>query len=141
MAICRLAPLSVWVSHHSYKLFSLQPSLHPTKLGDSAGLLVGQKVFAIGNPFGLDHTLTMGIISGTGREISSGNTGRPIQASINSAHISITLTLLNYFITSINDLLEQPAYAAEHGCLSCSFHMTTVQCHVDITLLIDISDA
>ncbi|DBA79044.1 TPA: Protease Do-like 1, chloroplastic, variant 3 [Trebouxia sp. C0004] len=55
------------------------PSLHPTKLGDSAGLLVGQKVFAIGNPFGLDHTLTSGIISGTGREISSGNTGRPIQ--------------------------------------------------------------
>lgn len=58
----------------------LQPVLHPTKLGDSAGLLVGQKVFAIGNPFGLDHTLTSGIISGTGREISSGNTGRPIQA-------------------------------------------------------------
>lgn len=55
--------------------------LHPTKLGDSAGLLVGQKVFAIGNPFGLDHTLTSGIISGTGREISSGNTGRPIQVS------------------------------------------------------------
>lgn len=58
----------------------LQPLLHPTKLGDSAELLVGQKVFAIGNPFGLDHTLTSGIISGTGREISSGNTGRPIQA-------------------------------------------------------------
>lgn len=55
--------------------------LHPTKLGDSTGLLVGQKVFAIGNPFGLDHTLTSGIISGTGREISSGNTGRPIQVS------------------------------------------------------------
>ena len=64
-------------------LLWLQPVLHPTKLGDSAGLLVGQKVFAIGNPFGLDHTLTSGIISGTGREISSGNTGRPIQASTN----------------------------------------------------------
>ena len=60
----------------------LQPLLHPTKLGDSAGLLVGQKVFAIGNPYGLDHTLTSGIISGTGREISSGNTGRPIQVSL-----------------------------------------------------------
>lgn len=64
----------------STDLCLLQPVLHPTKLGDSAGLLVGQKVFAIGNPFGLDHTLTSGIISGTGREISSGNTGRPIQA-------------------------------------------------------------
>ena len=61
-------------------MLALQPLLHPTKLGDSAELLVGQKVFAIGNPFGLDHTLTSGIISGTGREISSGNTGRPIQA-------------------------------------------------------------
>lgn len=66
-------------------VYLLQPLLHPTKLGDSDGLLVGQKVFAIGNPFGLDHTLTSGIISGTGREISSGNTGRPIQAG----HISL----------------------------------------------------
>ena len=128
---CLLAPLSIWVSL-LHTLFLLQPSLHPTKLGDSAGLLVGQKVFAIGNPFGLDHTLTMGIISGTGREISSGNTGRPIQASINSAHISITLTLLHYFITSTNDLLEQPAYAAVYSSLSCPFYMTTV-CNAMLT--------
>src|SRR2546430_12373936 len=33
-------------------------------IGTSADLLVGQKVFAIGNPFGLDQTLTTGIISG-----------------------------------------------------------------------------
>lgn len=39
-------------------------------------------MYAIGNPFGLDHTLTTGVISGLGREIQSGNTGRPIDGII-----------------------------------------------------------
>lgn len=46
--------------------------LKPVVLGSSASLLVGQQVYAIGNPFGLDHTLTQGIISGVGREINAG---------------------------------------------------------------------
>ncbi len=41
------------------------------QIGTSKDLQVGQKVFAIGNPFGLDHTLTTGIISGIDREIQS----------------------------------------------------------------------
>ncbi|MFO0867302.1 MAG: trypsin-like peptidase domain-containing protein, partial [Gemmataceae bacterium] len=45
--------------------------LKPLPVGESAKLLVGQKVFAIGNPFGLDQTLTTGIISARGREIDS----------------------------------------------------------------------
>lgn len=45
--------------------------LHPVVPGTSHDLLVGQKVFAIGNPFGLDQTLTTGIISALGREITS----------------------------------------------------------------------
>lgn len=53
--------------------------LRPVPVGVSADLLVGQKVYAIGNPFGLDHTLTTGVISGLRREISSAATGRPIQ--------------------------------------------------------------
>lgn len=45
--------------------------LHPVPIGTSHDLQVGQKVFAIGNPFGLDQTLTTGVISALGREIES----------------------------------------------------------------------
>ncbi len=55
--------------------------LHPLPIGESHSLLVGQKVFAIGNPFGLDQTLTSGIVSALGREIKSA-TGRTIQGVI-----------------------------------------------------------
>ncbi|PIE31206.1 2-alkenal reductase, partial [candidate division KSB3 bacterium] len=55
--------------------------LRPIPIGTSKDLLVGQKVFAIGNPFGLDQTITSGIISALGREITS-VTGRKIQGVI-----------------------------------------------------------
>jgi len=45
--------------------------LTPLPIGTSADLLVGQKAFAIGNPFGLDHSLTTGVISALGREMES----------------------------------------------------------------------
>lgn len=51
--------------------------LKPIAVGQSANLQVGQRVFAIGNPFGLDQTLTTGIISALGREINSAS-GRKI---------------------------------------------------------------
>lgn len=47
--------------------------LRPLPLGTSADLQVGQKVYAIGNPFGLDQTLTTGIVSALNREIDSVN--------------------------------------------------------------------
>jgi S1-C subfamily serine protease len=47
--------------------------LPPITLGSSRDLLVGQRVYAIGNPFGLDQTLTTGIISALNREIESFN--------------------------------------------------------------------
>lgn len=51
--------------------------LYPIDVGTSTGLKVGQSAYAIGNPFGLDHTLTVGVVSGIGREVKS-PIGRPI---------------------------------------------------------------
>jgi len=55
--------------------------LRPLAIGTSNDLLVGQKVYAIGNPFGLDQTLTTGIISALDRQIAS-VTGRAIREVI-----------------------------------------------------------
>ena len=55
--------------------------LLPLPIGNSVDLQVGQKVFAIGNPFGLDHTITAGIVSALDREINA-VTGRTIQGVI-----------------------------------------------------------
>jgi putative serine protease PepD len=56
-------------------------ALTTVPLGDSDHLSVGQKVLAIGNPFGLDRTLTTGVISGLQRPIRARN-GRPIEGAI-----------------------------------------------------------
>ena len=45
----------------------------PVPIGSSHDLKVGQKVFAIGNPFGLDYTLTSGLVSALDRSLSEGN--------------------------------------------------------------------
>lgn len=52
--------------------------LNPLPVGTSHDLQVGQNAIAIGNPFGLDQTLTMGVISALGREIDAPS-GRPIK--------------------------------------------------------------
>jgi len=47
--------------------------LRPISIGTSRDLVVGQRVYAIGNPFGLDQTLTTGVVSALNREIESFN--------------------------------------------------------------------
>jgi S1-C subfamily serine protease len=58
--------------------------LHPILVGSSHDLKVGQITYAIGNPFGLDQTMTTGIVSALDREIHSA-TGRPIRGLIQTS--------------------------------------------------------
>ncbi len=60
------------------KIDAPRNELYPLPKGMSDNLKVGQSTYAIGNPFGLDQTLTTGIISALGREIQSVS-GRPIK--------------------------------------------------------------
>lgn len=60
-----LAVLSI----QSSKALSLLKAFIPFELTHTSGLLVGQKTIAIGNPYGLDHTLTVGVISALGRQV------------------------------------------------------------------------
>ncbi len=65
------------------KVTGVSPDLlRPLPLGTSSDLQVGQKVFAIGNPFGLDHTLTTGVVSALDRQIESLIEGRMIEGVI-----------------------------------------------------------
>lgn len=91
--------------------------LKPLQLGSSSDLQVGQRVYAIGNPFGLDHTLTTGVISGVQREISSGNTGRPIEgiiqtdAAINPGNSGGPLLSSSGSVIGINTAIFSPSGA------------------------------
>ncbi len=55
------------------KIDAPKDKLPPLPIGTSRDLIVGQRVYAIGNPFGLDQTLTTGIVSALNREIESFN--------------------------------------------------------------------
>ena len=89
--------------------------LTPIPLGNSNELYVGQKVLAIGNPFGLDRTLTRGIVSGLARSLHSEITGRLIEdvvqtdASINPGNSGGPLLDSRGRMIGINTMIYSPS--------------------------------
>jgi len=81
------------------------------KMGDSTKLQVGEQVVAIGNPFGLEGSVTQGIVSGLRRD--NGNDGGPadaiqIDAAINPGNSGGPLLDMNGNLIGINEALENP---------------------------------
>ena len=79
----------------------------PVQLGDSTKLRVGDWVMAIGNPFGLDHTVTVGIVSAKGRVIGAGPYDDFIQtdASINPGNSGGPLFNIKGEVVGISNLI------------------------------------
>lgn len=92
-------------------------SLPPVSLGDSDALRVGQFVVAIGNPFGLEQTVTFGVISSLGRVIDSPEGGRFIgeaiqtDAAINPGNSGGPLLDLRGRVIGVNAQIISPSRA------------------------------
>ncbi len=99
------------------KISAPRNTLRPIPVGQSDNLLVGQNVFAIGNPFGLDQTLTTGIISAVGREIKSVS-GIPIRdviqtdAAINPGNSGGPLLNSSGDLIGVNTAIYSPSGAS-----------------------------
>ncbi len=99
------------------KINAPKKMLRPVPLGNSQNIRVGQSVYAIGNPFGLDQTLTTGIVSALGREIKSVS-GVPIRdviqtdAAINPGNSGGPLLDSSGRLIGVNTAIYSPSGAS-----------------------------
>ncbi|MBA3534611.1 MAG: trypsin-like peptidase domain-containing protein [Ardenticatenales bacterium] len=94
--------------------------LHPVGIGDSAGLRVGQRVIAIGNPFGFDRTLTIGVVSAVGRTVQGrANFSLPnlvqTDAAINPGNSGGPLLDIQGRVIGVNTLIYSQTPRANSG--------------------------
>ena len=103
------------------RLTSNKAKQTPLQVGRSEDLLVGQKVLAVGNPFGLDHTLTTGVVSALGRELTS-PTGRVIRdviqtdAAINPGNSGGPLLDSSGRLIGVNTAIYSPSGGSARQC-------------------------
>lgn len=99
------------------KISAPKERLVPLPVGKSSDLLVGQRVLAVGNPFGLDHSLTVGVLSALGRQLSSPN-GRTIRdviqtdAAINPGNSGGPLLDSSGRLIGVNTAIYSPSGAS-----------------------------
>jgi S1-C subfamily serine protease len=99
------------------KIDAPKAKLKALPLGDSGDLRVGRKVLAIGNPFGLDATLTTGVVSALGREIESPNQRKitnviQTDAAINPGNSGGPLLNSEGRLIGVNTMIYSPSGAS-----------------------------
>ena len=99
------------------KINAPKTKLRALPLGDSGDLRVGRKVLAIGNPFGLDATLTTGVVSALGREIESPNQRKitnviQTDAAINPGNSGGPLLNSEGKLIGVNTMIYSPSGAS-----------------------------
>ena len=114
------------------KINAPENSFYPVPLGDSSRLRVGQKIFAIGNPFGLARTLTVGVVSSLNRAIPS-KTGRQmksiiqIDAALNSGSSGGPLLNSRAELVGMNTAIVNPSQSGENTGVGFSIPVNTIR--------------
>lgn len=106
--------------------------LFPVILGDSSRLRVGQKIYAIGNPFGLERTMTSGIISSLNRQLPSPNNRQiksiiQIDAALNRGNSGGPLVDVRSTLVGMNTAIASPSGAGENTGVGFAIPVATIK--------------